>query len=187
MIRAEDNVLTLVALNDADQSTFVEMLADTVENAPWVYEALERRRPFASVEALWREIMATLRAAPLPAQIALFRGHPELAGKEAVARQMTPNSTREQDRLGLVSMPAGDIARLRELNSLYRDRFGYPCIVALRHQKDRAGIFEAIAGRLTNDAEAEREIVLAEIGEIVRGRLDRRIAGTMSATEEMVR
>src|SRR4051794_2692744 len=126
---SEETLLTLDALNRVDRRAFVAMLGDTVENAAWVAEALETRRPFPSVDVIWQEIMSTLRGASADAQVALFRGHPELAGEAAMARRMTAHSTREQDRLGLVSMPAQDTAWLGELNRLYRTRFGYPCIV----------------------------------------------------------
>jgi len=167
---------TLCELNRIDRAGFVAIMGDTVENAPWVAELLMLRRPFATVEALWRAIMETLSAASDEARLALFRGHPELAGSEAVARRMSSHSTREQDRLGLTAMQPAEMERLHRMNRRYRERFGYPCIVALRHQRDLAGLLESIVARLANDPATEREHTLREIGEIVRGRLDLRIA-----------
>lgn len=167
---------TLCELNRVDRAGFIAIMGDTVENAPWVAELLMLRRPFATVEALWRAIMETLSAASDEARLALFRGHPELAGTEAIERRMSSHSTREQDRLGLTEMRPAELDRLHLMNRRYRERFGYPCIVALRHQRDFAGLLESIANRLANDPTTEREHTLREIGEIVRGRLELRIA-----------
>lgn len=166
----------LKALNESDRDGFMALLGDTVENAPWVAEGLERRRPFASIDALWHMIMDMISDAPADTQTALFQGHPELAGAEALARRMSSHSTCEQDRLGLAAMHPNDVHRLHALNRRYRERFGYPCIVALRHQRDLEGLLTTIRGRLSNDLQAERLVTLREIGEIVRGRLDLRIA-----------
>ncbi|QKS00441.1 2-oxo-4-hydroxy-4-carboxy-5-ureidoimidazoline decarboxylase [Sphingomonas sp. CL5.1] len=168
--------VTLRELNQAARAAFVAVLGDTVENAPWVAEALERRRPFRSVDAVWCTIMDILMTAPRDARLALFRGHPELAGIEAAEHRMSAHSTREQDRLGLTAMPPRDMRRLHEMNRRYRERFGYPCIVALRRQPDLPALLDAIAARLDNDPATEHDLALGEIGEIVRGRLDMRIA-----------
>lgn len=172
----EPQRFTLDELNHGDRESFLARLGDTVENAPWVAERLAAERPFPTVDALWQAIMTIIAQAPLEAQIALFQGHPELAGAEAMDGRMSSHSTREQDRLGLTAMHPTDLDELNSLNRRYRKRFGYPCIVALRHQRDVAGVLTTIAARLMNDPGEERRAVLREIGEIVRGRLDLRIA-----------
>lgn len=176
MLTSEHQRVPLEDVNESDRDSFIALLGDTVENAPWVAENLERQRPFVSIDAIWRLIMDMISDAPVDAQIALFRGHPELAGTEALERRMSSHSTGEQDRLGLASMRPEDVRRLQKLNRQYRDRFDYPCIVALRHQRDLDGLLGMIAERLVNDPQAERLVVLREIGEIVRGRLELRVA-----------
>jgi 2-oxo-4-hydroxy-4-carboxy-5-ureidoimidazoline decarboxylase len=165
-----DSSITLKELNCSDRKTFIDLLSDAVENAPWVAAGVEKHRPFHSVDLIWRAIMSAIASAPFETQVELFRGHPELAGTEAMTRRMSSDSTREQDRLGLTTISSDQAIKLRELNRLYRLRFGYPCIVALRHKRDIAEILATIHRRLANDPALEREITLREIGEIVRGR-----------------
>ena len=62
-------------------------------------------------------------------------------------------------------------AGMQALNQAYRDKFGFPFIVAVKGL-DWAGIIERIEARLGNDAEAERATALAQIGRIARFRLE---------------
>jgi 2-oxo-4-hydroxy-4-carboxy-5-ureidoimidazoline decarboxylase len=165
--------LSLINLNDCDRDAFVARLGDVVEHSPWVAREAFGRRPFGSVDALWRAMMDCIREAPRSTQEALIRLHPELGGAEASAGNMTASSTGEQGRLGLASLSAGEFVRLGDLNRLYRDRFGYPCIIALRLHQDRESVMRTMERRLTNDAETERRVSVDEIGEIVLGRLER--------------
>jgi 2-oxo-4-hydroxy-4-carboxy-5-ureidoimidazoline decarboxylase len=60
---------------------------------------------------------------------------------------------------------------MQALNQAYRDKFGFPFVVAVKGL-DWAGIIERIEARLGNDAEAERATALREIGRIARFRLE---------------
>ena len=62
------------------------------------------------------------------------------------------------------------------LNSAYRERFGFPFIICVR-LTDKAGILAAMEQRLTRSRDAEFAEALAQIGEIVRLRLEDADAG----------
>ena len=163
--------MTLARLNDAPRGAFVAALGGIVEHSPWVAEAVAAQRPFASLNALHASMVAVLRDAPVQTQVALFRLHPELAGAEAVAGRLTDASAGEQGRLGLTRLDPAEFARLDKLNRLYRARFGFPCIIALRLHHDLASVFAAFEGRIVASPDAERETALGQIGEVMRGRL----------------
>ena len=114
---------------------------------------------------------AVLRDAPVQTQVALFRLHPELAGAEAVAGRLTDASAGEQGRLGLTRLDPAEFARLDKLNRLYRARFGFPCIIALRLHRDLAGVFAAFEGRIAASPESELTANLEQICDVMRGRL----------------
>ena len=82
--------------------------------------------------ALYDALARCIHDAARPEQIALLRVHPELAGREAVAGTMTPDSSAEQARLGLMALSPQAMARLAALNRAYQARFGFPFVVALR-------------------------------------------------------
>ncbi len=165
------NASALTELSALPQSQFTARLADIFEHSPWVAERAWDHRPFADLDALHAAMVAAMLAAPETEQLALIRAHPELAGKEAAAGVLTAASTGEQRGAGLDQCTAEELVRLRELNTAYRDRFGFPFIIAVkgltRHQ-----IMDAIAQRLQNDREIEFRTCLAQIAKIARFRLD---------------
>jgi chitin deacetylase len=104
---------------------------------------------------------------------ALARAHPELAAGEA----LTLASTSEQARLGFNALSTRELEEMNRLNRRYRDKFGFPCIVALRLHADRQSVMAEMRRRLENDAAAELDNALEQIGHITRGRLERIVHG----------
>jgi 2-oxo-4-hydroxy-4-carboxy-5-ureidoimidazoline decarboxylase len=166
---------TLAQLNAADASAFHGHLGDVFEHAPWVATAIVDQRPFASTDALHRAMLAAVAARPEDARVALFNGHPELAGAAARLGDMTADSVREQGGLALGALGAEDSARWDGLNAAYRARFGFPFILCIKRHT-RASALAAFAARLANDRATELAGTLAEIGRITRLRLAGRIA-----------
>jgi 2-oxo-4-hydroxy-4-carboxy-5-ureidoimidazoline decarboxylase len=166
--------ISLTSLNAADEAGFLTALADVYEHAPWVTQAVSRRRPFATIAALHTVMMAAVRAAPADQQLALIKGHPDLAGKAARASAMTADSKAEQASAGLDRLSEAEFARFHHLNSTYREKFGMPFIIcARRHTKD--SILQQFERRLQNSRAAETETAIGEIFRIVALRLDQRI------------
>jgi chitin deacetylase len=66
---------------------------------------------------------------------------------------------------------------MNRLNRSYREKFGFPCIVALRLHADRQSVMAEMRRRLENDAAAELDNALEQIGHITRGRLERIVHG----------
>jgi len=115
--------LSLADLNAAAPDEFVALLAGIYEHSPWVVEGALPQRPFASLAALKRALVETVRGAGRERQLALLRAHPELAGKAMVARTLTAESTREQGRAGLADCTPAEFERLQELNRQYNEKF----------------------------------------------------------------
>ena len=109
--------------------------------------------------------------------LALFRAHPDLAGRLAQRGELTPESTREQAAAGLAAADAGVIERIRALNDRYRQRFGFPFIICARLNHADA-ILRAMESRLENDPERECRTALEEIAKIARLRLADLVAET---------
>lgn len=169
-------ILGLAAVNRMDRGTFVDALGSMFEHAPWVAEGAWVARPFASVESLHAAMMDVVRLAPRETQVSFLCGHPELAGKEAQAGTMTRESVGEQASAGLDALSRDDVAELQALNRRYRDRHGFPFIVAVRRYS-KLEIFEQLRRRL--DAESDEELLeaLRQIAWITRLRVHAKIAG----------
>jgi 2-oxo-4-hydroxy-4-carboxy-5-ureidoimidazoline decarboxylase len=138
------------------------------EHSPWI-EARADARP--SCGDRHSDLMAVVRDASPGEQLALIRAHPELAGKAAVDGSLTEASAAEQASAGLDRLTPAEFDRFHALNAAYREKFGFPFIICVR-LTDKAGILAAMERRLANDRATEIAEALAQIGEIVRLRLE---------------
>jgi 2-oxo-4-hydroxy-4-carboxy-5-ureidoimidazoline decarboxylase len=160
-----------------DERAFVARFGAVFEHSPWVAERAWRARPFASLDALHGAMMEAVSAAGKDAQLALVRAHPELAGREARDGELTAHSFGEQGRLGFTRLTRDEVEEMKKLNDAYREKFGFPCIVALRLHASRDSVMQEMRRRLTNDAATELSNALQQIGHIARGRLEKLWAG----------
>jgi len=163
----------LAELNALGEREFVALLGGIFEHSPWVAQQTFAARPFSSPDALHAAMMAAVRAASRQQQLALVRAHPELAGAEANAGRLTADSSSEQARLGFTSPSRDEMLKMAELNRRYRDRHGFPCIVALRLHATRGSVMDEMARRVENPTDVELAAALEQIGHITRGRLDK--------------
>jgi OHCU decarboxylase len=167
--------VTLPQINRLDREAFVSRLGGVFEHSSWVAEGAWKGRPFHSVEALHAEMMRVVEAAGRERQLALVRAHPELAGAEAKQGTLTVDSSSEQGRLGFTGLTRDELDRMAQINRRYRQRHGFPCIVALRLHATRQSDMAEMERRAANDSEVELQNALEQIGHITRGRLGKMI------------
>ncbi len=165
------DVSRLAEVNAARPAHFVRLLGGVVEHADWVVERTEPQRPFESIDALCDALSRVISTASAAEQLALLQGHPELAGAEAIAGQMTSESTSEQDRIGLSALKAEQHAQLEAYNTAYRARHGFPYIIALWRHPTLASVFADFSMRLQRDTLEEHQTALAEVDYVVRARV----------------
>jgi 2-oxo-4-hydroxy-4-carboxy-5-ureidoimidazoline decarboxylase len=161
---------TLASLSAGECGAFVAALGGIFEHSPWVAEQAWDARPFTCVDELHGAMVAVVERAPHETRLALIRAHPELAGREAAAGTLTADSTGEQRSAGLDHCTLEELALLGDLNRRYRERFGFPFVMAVRG-RSKAEIIAAMTARLGNDAGTESGHSLAEIAKITRMRL----------------
>ena len=167
---------TLDGINAFDRTVFAAAFGGVFEHSPWVAERAWEARPFDNVAQLHRAMVRAMEAATPAEQLALIRAHPELAGKAAIAGELTAASASEQKGAGLDRCTAEEFARLHALNSAYRDKFGFPFIVAVRGHT-RTSILAEMARRLSHGVEEEHAEALRQIARIARFRLDDLVSG----------
>ena len=163
--------LRSVDLSTLERARFVELFGGVFEHAPWVAEQAFLAGPFRTIEALHGAMVDTMRGAPRERQLALIRAHPDLAGRAAIAGELTAASSAEQASAGLDRCTPEEFARFQELNDNYQGKFGFPFILAVKG-RTRAEILAAFEQRLDNTPTAEFEEALRQIAEIARLRLE---------------
>ncbi|EMA46920.1 2-oxo-4-hydroxy-4-carboxy-5-ureidoimidazoline decarboxylase [Halococcus saccharolyticus] len=159
--------LTIEELNQTDDGTFVEILGDVYESSPWVAEQAQSERPFASVEDLHGAMESAVRNASRDEKTALLREHPDL-GEQT---EMTEASEEEQASAGLDQLSPNQYEAFQRLNEEYREKFGFPFIMAVRDESPNA-IREAMEERVGHSKPEEFHTALNEVHEIARLRLD---------------
>ena len=162
--------MTLSEINQLTPHQFATAFGAVYEHSPWVAQRAFAMKPFGSSAALHAALVTTVQSASNAEKIALLNAHPELAGKEAAAGTLTASSTTEQASAGLTAMTAALVDELRDSNALYRERFGFPFIIAVRNNT-QAAIFGTLKARLHNTAAMELNCALMNVGEIARLRL----------------
>jgi 2-oxo-4-hydroxy-4-carboxy-5-ureidoimidazoline decarboxylase len=160
--------ITLDAVNALDETAFTDRFGQVFEHSPWIALGAWQARPFASLDALQAAMMAVLVAAGKDAEVALLREHPELV-KPA---NLTAASASEQAAAGLDRLAGARVAEFMQLNRAYRERFGFPFIIAVRGQRDPEAIQAALHQRLTQSPESEQAAALREVARIARFRLE---------------
>ena len=161
------------------RALFVERFGDIFEHTPTIAEATHRAGLDArhdSVDGLADAMIAAMKAMDQEAKLALIRAHPELAGKLAIDGQLTADSTSEQGRLGFTALSPAEFARVADINRRYRDKHGFPAIVALALHKTRDTAIAEMERRIASTTDVEIATALDQIGHIARGRLQKRMA-----------
>ena len=104
------------------------------------------------------------------AKLTLLRAHPELAGKLAVAGNLTAESTAEQAGADLDKCSAEEFEQFQRLNTDYTVKFGHPFIIAVRGLS-RTDILAAFHNRIGNDPATEFKTAIDEVHKIAKFRI----------------
>lgn len=155
------------------RAEFVETYGQVFEHSAWVAERtweMGADELWDTAEGLHRAMTEAVDAASEDEKGELLRAHPDLAGRLALAGNLTANSTREQSAAGLDQCTPEELERFRALNTAYRELFDVPFIMAVRGSS-RADILAAFERRLGNDRGQEYATALAEVKKIALLRL----------------
>jgi 2-oxo-4-hydroxy-4-carboxy-5-ureidoimidazoline decarboxylase len=166
--------ISLAATNAMPAADFVAAFGDVAEHSPWVAGKAAARRPFADRAAMIAAFQDAIGEAGADAQRALLEAHPDLAGRAAIAGDLTDDSRREQAGAGLDRLTAEEFARFTVLNTAYRETFGIPFIFAVLGA-DKHQILAAFEERLGNAADVEFATALQQVCRIVSFRLEDRV------------
>ncbi len=156
-----------------DRATFVARFGGVFEHSPWVAErawALELGPAHDSAAGLHSALCRAFRAAAPEERLAVLRAHPDLAGRLAQARRLTPDSAAEQASAALDALTDEERATFERLNADYTARHGFPFIIAVRdHTKE--GILRAFHIRIGQDTATEFATACAQVERIAELRL----------------
>jgi len=156
------------------RDAFVQTFGGIFEHSPWVAEGafeLELGPAHDNAAGLCNALCRCFRSANDEKRLAVLKAHPDLAGKIAAAKQLTPESTAEQASAGLDHLSDTERSRFTELNDAYVGKNGFPFIIAVRDH-DKASILANFERRLANDRHIEFPEACRQVERIARLRLE---------------
>ena len=152
---------------------FISRFGGVFEHSPWIaeraFDAGSVAEPLTAA-SVHRALAAQFRNATAEEQLGVLRAHPDLAGKLAIAGELTEDSRKEQAGAGLDRLSPQEHARFTELNSAYTEKFGFPFIIAVKGL-DKDDILAAFQTRVGNTVDAEFETAKAQVERIALLRL----------------
>ncbi len=159
--------------HEMQAARFVERFGGIFEHSPWIAERahrLELGPAHDSATGLHNALARVFRSATDAERLAVLRAHPDLAGKLAAARRLTPDSAAEQASAALDALTDAERDRFGELNAAYVTKHGFPFIIAVRDHT-KASILDAFIERLAQDTDTEFRTACAQVERIAFLRL----------------
>ena len=161
------------------QDDYVARFGGVFEHSPWIAERAYDAgglQETPTAEGVHVAVVGQFRAASASEQLGVLRAHPDLAGKLAIAGDLTEESRNEQAGAGLDRLSPEEHARFTALNTAYTDKFGFPFIIAVKGlTKD--DILAAFESRIDNTPEQEFETALRQVERIALLRLTALLPG----------
>jgi len=157
-----------------ERAEFVARFGGIFEHSAWIAErAFDRGQVPEPLRAgaLHDVLSVQFRAADESERLGVLRAHPDLAGRLAVAGELTEDSRREQAGAGLDRLTPSEFARFTDLNTRYQARFGFPFIIAVKGLSKHE-ILHAFENRIHHGRQEEFDAACHEVEKIARLRLE---------------
>lgn len=162
-----------------DRADFLVRFGGVFEHSPFIAERALDAGAVAlplTAEGVHAALAAVFRTASDAEQLGVLRAHPDLAGKLAIAGELTEDSRNEQAGAGLDRLSPAEHARFTELNTAYTEKFGFPFIIAVKGlTKD--DILAAFEARIGNSTAVEFETAKNQVERIALLRLTAALPG----------
>ncbi|RWM15326.1 MAG: allantoinase PuuE [Mesorhizobium sp.] len=152
---------------------FVHAFGGVFEHSPWIAERayeLELGPAHDSAGGLHNALCRVFRAASEAERLSVLNAHPDLAGKLATAKRLTPESAREQASAGLDALTDQERELFSKLNAAYVTTFGFPFIIAVKG-KTKDQILAEFEARIGNSRGAELDTACKQVERIALLRL----------------
>ncbi|WP_116132332.1 allantoinase PuuE [Tropicimonas sp. IMCC34043] len=156
-----------------DRATFVARYGGIFEHSDWIAQRafeLELGPAHDTAVGLHSALARMFRSASAEKRLGVLTAHPDLAGKLAAAKRLTPDSTAEQAGAGLDALTDAERKQFSDLNAAYVAKNGFPFIIAVRDH-DKASILAAFLRRLENDRDTEFAEACRQVERIAELRL----------------
>ena len=165
--------IRLDQVNEMSREEFVRTFSSLFQGPYWVVERAYDQRPFTDTNDLRQSFQEALFAASTPEQEQLIASYPALGAQSVAIGEEGEESLADQSALGLNRLAEKEHKELESLTQAYRDRFGFPLVMAVRDQESFDQFLRQGWERLNNSPTQEHAASLIEIAKIATHRFDR--------------
>ena len=156
-----------------ERAEFVATYGGIFEHSAWIAERafdLELGPAHDTALGLHNALCRMFRSASEAERLGVLTAHPDLAGKLALAKRLTAESTSEQAGAGLIALTDDERETFTRLNTEYVAKHGFPFIIAVRDHT-KASILDAFHRRIGNDRPTEFAEACRQVERIAEFRL----------------
>ena len=157
-----------------DQEQFLDMFGGVYEHSSWIAENVYAdglTGDHDTIAGLHSALQDVVDGSDRDKQLELLRAHPDLAGKLAVAGELTSESTAEQASAQLDQCSSEEFEEFQSLNDRYKESFGFPYILAVRG-RNRQEILQNFRSRVGNKPDTEFAEALKQVHRIALLRIE---------------
>ena len=152
-----------------NKEEFVSCFGGVYEHSPWIagiaweqYQTNSAIPDQDTAEKTHQILSTVVNEASKDEKLALLRAHPDLADKLAITENMTQASLSEQASADLTNCSPQEFDLFQTLNAQYKQKFGFPFILAVRGY-NRREILENFKKRRHNDTNTEFATALEQV------------------------
>ncbi|RKS84806.1 2-oxo-4-hydroxy-4-carboxy-5-ureidoimidazoline decarboxylase [Orbus hercynius] len=165
-----DNHHRIQDINKMDDKVYLTTFSPLFNDDEWVLVESGKQRPFSGFVDMFEHIINIIKVSDKQTQLSLIADHPDLACPAARTEGIAAASQEEQKSSGLNSCTQEEAVKLTQLNKQYREKFGFPFLLAVKGY-DKAAIFAEIEDRLNNDQATEFNIAMQQYYKVVMLRM----------------
>jgi len=116
------------------ETEFNKVFGNIFENASWIAKKLYEQKPFKNFQDLSKKMIGIFENADNQEKLKILSSHPDLADKTKIGT-LTPDSNKEQNNVGLDQCTEEEFNKFKNLNFEYKNKFGFPFILAVKGRK----------------------------------------------------
>ena len=116
------------------ETEFTEVFGNIFENANWIAKRLYEQKPFKNFQDLSKKMINIFESADYQDKLKILNSHPDLADKAKIGT-LTADSNKEQNSAGLDQCTEKEFNQFKNLNLEYKNKFGFPFILAVKGKK----------------------------------------------------
>jgi 2-oxo-4-hydroxy-4-carboxy-5-ureidoimidazoline decarboxylase len=118
-------------IDKLSETEFTQVFGNIFENANWIAKTLYEQKPFKNFQDLSKKMIFIFETADDQDKLKILNDHPDLADKTKIGL-LTSNSNKEQNNAGLDQCTREEFNQFKNLNSEYKNKFGFPFIIAVK-------------------------------------------------------